>query len=246
MSRRVAIITDTEMHLGPDLALAMARREHDLVIGNPRPGLVPEIEALGARVIVHEEVAELAQSNSLAPLIDDALTQFGRLDAACIRTGTILSGELLSATMQDFDTLTRANMGSVFSVLQQLLPPMIEARSGQVVIVTSATGARPSPAAALYSSTRAGANMMVRNAAMSVAEYGVTVNALGTNFLEYPGFMNASGAGDPARRARIEAGVPLRRLGQPQEVAHFCASLLDGENRFQTGQFFSLSGGWSE
>ena len=61
-----------------------------------------------------------------------------------------------------------------------------------------------------------------------------------------PGFLGASGADDPEVRRAIEARVPIGRLGQPYEVAHFCASLLDGVNYFQTGQFFSLSGGWSD
>jgi NAD(P)-dependent dehydrogenase (short-subunit alcohol dehydrogenase family) len=49
----------------------------------------------------------------------------------------------------------------------------------------------------------------------------------------------------PSSRARYEAQVPLGRLGQPEEIAHFCAALLDGKSNFQTGQFFSLSGGWN-
>ena len=110
--------------------------------------------------------------------------------------------------------------------------------------MTSASGASPTPGAALYSATRAAANMLVRNAALRVAKQGVTVNAIGTNHLDYPGYRAATGADDPVIRAKIESRVPIRRLGRPEEVAHFCAALLDGVNRFQTGQFFSLSGGW--
>ena len=83
-------------------------------------------------------------------------------------------------------------------------------------------------------------------AAHSVAKHGVTGNAIGTNFLDYPGFVKANGADDPAVRMQLESRVPLGRLGECAEIAHFCASLLDGGNRFQTGQFFSLSGGWSD
>jgi 3-oxoacyl-[acyl-carrier protein] reductase len=127
-----------------------------------------------------------------------------------------------------------------------LLPPMLEAGRGQIVIVTSATGAKPSPKLPLYSATRAAANMLVKNVALAVAGSGVTINAIGTNFLDYPWFRAASGADDPEARKRIEKSVPLGRLGKPEEVAHFCATLLDGRSCFQTGQFFSLSGGWSD
>jgi len=74
---------------------------------------------------------------------------------------------------------------------------------------------------------------------------GVTVNAIGTNYMDFPGFRAATGADDPDRRAVIEGQVPMRRLGTMEELAEFTAVLLDGRSRFQTGQFFSYSGGWS-
>ena len=109
--------------------------------------------------------------------------------------------------------------------------------------MTSASGASPTPGAALYSATRAAANMLVRNAALRVAKQGVTQRHRDEP-PGLPGYRAATGADDPVIRAKIESRVPIRRLGRPEEVAHFCAALLDGVNRFQTGQFFSLSGGW--
>ncbi len=64
--------------------------------------------------------------------------------------------------------------------------------------------------------------------------------AMGTNFMNYPGFRDSTGANDPEIRKKIEAQIPLGRLGEPAEAAHFAASLLDGRNMYQTG-IFSLS-----
>jgi len=246
MERRVAIITDANMHVGPDLAIELAERGHDLVLGEPAEGLADKLEAMGATVETVTGVADLSREDAVPTLVKRALDRFGRLDAACIRTGKIIRGDIFGATLEELHLLSEQNIASVFHALRALLPPMVERRNGQVVIVTSATGTKPQPAAALYSATRAAANMLVRNAAKSVAKEGVTVNAIGTNFLDYPGFVNANRADDPAVRAKLEALVPVGRLGECHEIAHFCASLLDGVNRFQTGQFFSLSGGWSE
>lgn len=246
MSRRVAIITDANMHLGPDLARILASRQHDLVLGEPAPGLAEELVAQGTQVEAVYGVADLSAPGSIATLMEAAMARFGRIDAACVRTGKIVTGDFLEATIDDFHTLVSHNLEAVFHVLKALLKHMEKAGSGQVVIVTSATGARAQPRSALYSTTRAAANMLVKNAALSVAKRGVTVNAIGTNYLDYPGFLGVSGADDPEVRRAIEARVPIGRLGQPYEVAHFCASLLDGVNYFQTGQFFSLSGGWSD
>jgi NAD(P)-dependent dehydrogenase (short-subunit alcohol dehydrogenase family) len=245
MSRRVALITDTSLHLGPDLARIMAKRDHHLVLGDPLPGLVEEVEALGANVVSLNDMGDLAYGTAIASLIAAGLERFGRLDAACVRTGQIIGGRFMDATLEELRTLQAVNQEAVFHALQALLKVMVPAEDGQIVIVTSATGRSPLEKA-LYSTTRAGANMTVKTAALEVAHTVVCVNALGTAFLDYPGFVKASGSEDPEVRKKVEARVPIKRFGEPAEVAHFAASLLDGGNKFQTGQFFSLSGGWSD
>ena len=82
-------------------------------------------------------------------------------------------------------------------------------------------------------------------AAREVAGDGVQVNALGTNFMDFPAFLEASGATDPDVRARIEGHVPLKRLGTLEECAALAAAYLDGTCGFVTGQFVAHDGGWS-
>ncbi|MBL6952619.1 MAG: SDR family oxidoreductase [Alphaproteobacteria bacterium] len=246
MSRRVALITDANLHLGPDLARILAGRQHDLVLGHPLPGLVEEVEAMGATVVSLSGMDDLGDGSAIARLIEAGMQRFGRLDAACVRTGVIIGGSFMKAGLEQLQTLQRANLEAVFHSLQALLGVMLPAGQGQIVIVTSATGRRPMPNASLYSATRAGANMMVKAAALEVADKGVYINALGTAYLDYPGFIKATGSDDPEVRKMVERQTPMHRFGRPEEIAHFAASLLDGGNQFQTGQFFSLSGGWSD
>ena len=92
---------------------------------------------------------------------------------------------------------------------------------------------------------RAGATHLVRNVAGEVARNGIQVNAVGTNFMDFPEFRRASGADDPAVRAKLEGQVPLGRLGTMAEFAHFCAPYVDGTSRFTTGQYTSYAGGWA-
>jgi 3-oxoacyl-[acyl-carrier protein] reductase len=80
--------------------------------------------------------------------------------------------------------------------------------------------------------------------AAEVAARDVQVNAIGTNFMDFPEFRAATGADDPEVRARIEAAVPMRRLGTMEEFAAMCGVFLDGTSRFTTGQFLSYAGGW--
>jgi 3-oxoacyl-[acyl-carrier protein] reductase len=213
---------------------------HDLILGDPLPGLVGEVEALGADVL-----ADLANGTAIARLINAGMERFGKLGAACVRTGEIIGGRFMGATLEQLQRLQAVNLEAVFHNLQALLKVMVPAGQGEIIIVTSVTGRRPL-GASLYASTGAGTNMTVKAAALEVASKGVCVNAIETAFLDYPGFINATGSEDPEVRKKVEAKVPMKRFGQPAEVAHFTASLLGGGNRFQTGQFFSLSGGWSD
>lgn len=240
----MALVTDTTMHLGPDLARVMARRGHDLVVGEPAEGLVAELEALGASVEAVDGVEDLSDPSSIGTLVERGLARFGRLDAACVRTGRIEVGPTLDASIDTMRSQVAHNLEAVLHTIQAIVPPMLEQRSGQIVIVTSATGVRPAVGAPIYSATRAAANMLVRATALDIADKGVTLNAIGTNYLDYPNFRAATGADDPEILAAIERQIPMRRLGDPEEVAHFCAALLDGTSTFQTGQFFPLSGGW--
>ncbi len=242
--RPVALLTNTGDYVGPALSRLLAGSGHRLVLHGPRTELVDELTAAGHEVEVVAK-ADLTTAEGNQSLIDAALDRWGRLDAACFLTGFIVTGRFLEAKVDDWDFVKRANLDMVFHALQAALPPMVEAGRGQIVVYTSATGARPEPRVSLYSSTRAGANALIRAVGLEYAATGVTVNAIGTNYMDFPGFLKATGADDPERRKKIEAQVPMHRLGTMEELAEFTAVLLDGRSRFQTGQFFSFSGGWS-
>ncbi|MEM7287647.1 MAG: SDR family oxidoreductase [Actinomycetota bacterium] len=247
MSRRVALIAPAASYVGPSLARVLAAREHDLVLPTPEPGLVAELDAAGAGVEVVEGADDLRDPDTATALVEAAMSRFGRLDAACMFSGAILLGRFLDTTVDDLHTIARGNLEAPYHFLKAVMPPLVERRDGQVVVITSATAARPAPGASLYSATRAGASMLVKNVAAEHARDNVQVNAVGTNFMDFPEFVKANGLeGDPERRARVESAVPMKRLGTIEEFAAFCAVLLDGTSRFQTGQFFSYSGGWSD
>ena len=253
--RRVALITLAGSYVGPALARLLATSGHDFVLHLPAddgrlmssgeaPDLVAELHASGCAVEVVRD-ADLTTAAGNEALVRTALDRFGRIDAACFVTGAIVTKRFLNTDEAMWDRIKRVNLDMVFHALQAVLPPMVEAGRGQVVVFTSATGARPEPGVSIYSATRAGANALVRAVGLEFAHTGVTVNAIGTNFMDFPGFRLATGADDPARRKVIESQVPMRRLGTMAELAEFTVVLLDGRTKFQTGQFFSFSGGWS-
>ncbi len=241
----VAIVANASFYVGPDLARMLARRGFDLVLGDPTPELAAELAELGADSWTVDGVTDLTEPTSAPRLVDMAMDAYGRIDSAVFFSGQIVTGSFLESSADDLAKATAGCLEAVYRALRVFVPPLVSAGSGQVLAITSAAGLKPTPGAPLYSAARAGANMLVRNVAAEVASSGVQVNAVGTNFMDFDGFRAATGADDPAVRERIEAAVPMGRLGTMDEFAEFCGAFLDGTSRFQTGQLVGFDGGWS-
>ena len=244
-TRRVALINDGSFYVGPPLAHRLAESGHDIVIGNPAPGLLDELTASGVRAVGVDGVRDLTKPESAEALVSAAISTFGRIDCAVMSSGIIVTGSIVKSTREDLDTVYKGCVVAPYEFLKAVLPVMVEQKSGQVLIITSASGSRPTPGAPLYSSMRAGATMLAKNAAQEMARHNVQVNSVGTNYMDFPEFRRATGADDPEIRQVIEAQVPLGRLGTMDEFAHFCLPYLDGRSTFATGQYVSFSGGWS-
>jgi NAD(P)-dependent dehydrogenase (short-subunit alcohol dehydrogenase family) len=242
--RRVALVSDAGHYVGPALAREFARRGHDLVLGDPEPELVDELTGLGAAVEAVTGVRNLAKPESAPAIVEAGLARFGKLDAAVAFSGQIIPGSFADSTIEQLRELVTGCLEAPYHFLKAVTEPMVAAGSGQIVVITSASGGRPTKGASLYSSVRAGATMLTRNVAGEVARTGVQVNALGTNFMDFPEFHAAAGTDDPAVRAVFEKQVPMRRFGQMDEFASFAMAFLDGSSTFTTGQFVGYAGGW--
>jgi NAD(P)-dependent dehydrogenase (short-subunit alcohol dehydrogenase family) len=249
---RTIVITDTQLNIGPFLAREFAKRNYNLVIADVQKGLPEELRKLGAADVAvvpgleQEGPNNESKPGSLQKVVDVAMDKFGGFDSAFIRTAVHAPpGDILNTTTEGMFTHYEQNFLAVMYGLQAVLPPLMEAGAGQVVVQTSATGEKPQPTMMAYSAMRAAAGMMCRCAAMTAAPKGVCVNVVGTNFMNYPGFRDAAGAQDPKVFQKILEEIPMRRLGETAEAAHFTVALLDGYNMYTTGNFFPIAGGFN-
>ena len=249
---RTAVITDAQLNIGPYLARKMAALNYNLVIADVLDGLPDELRSLGAADVVvvpgleQEGPNNESEPGSLQRVVDTAMDRFGGFDSAFIRTAIHApQGDILNTSAEGLMIHYEQNLLAVMYGLQAVLPPLVAAGAGQVVVQTSATGEKPQPTLTAYSTMRAAANMMCRCAAMTVAPDGVCVNVIGTNFMNYPGFRDAAGAQDEEVYQRILDTIPMRRLGETAEAAHLALSLLDGYNMYTTGNAFPVAGGFN-
>ena len=246
--KRVALINDAVLQIGPPVAVELAKKGHNLVIAQPAKGLVKELEGHGAKVVVVEGIEQAgpndeSQPGSTQKLVDAAVESFGGFDAAYIRTAIHEKGDVLNTIPKQFQKVYESNFLAVVYALQSLMPPLMDAGSGQILVLTSATGDQPYYDMAGYSSMRAAANMLIRCAAMTGAPKGVCVNAFGTNFINYPDAIETLGG--PEAMDKVASHIPVGRFGEPAEAAHTAVTLLDGRNMFATGMFIAMAGGYN-
>ena len=250
---RTIVITDAQLNIGPFLALEFAKRNYNIVMADVKKGLAEECRKLGAtKVVVVPGIEQEAPNHEGRPgviqkVVDATMKEFGGFDSAFIRTALHApAGDILHTNAEGMFQHYEQNFLAVMYALQAVLPPLMEAGAGQVVVQTSATGGKPQPTMMAYSAMRAATGMMCRCAAMTAAPKGVCVNVVGTNFMNYPGFKHAAGVeDDPKAFQKILDTIPMGRLGETAEAAHFTTALLDGRNMYMTGNFFPVAGGFN-
>jgi NAD(P)-dependent dehydrogenase (short-subunit alcohol dehydrogenase family) len=252
--RRVALVTDTAQHIGPYVAKKLAERGHDLVISDPNvviegaptlhPDLVAELKAIGGRVEV-VDADDVNKEGNVQKLVDRAMEVFGGFDSAFVRPGVHIIGPWDKVTGKQLMDSCEGNALSTQYALQAVVPPLVAQGSGQVLIEVSATAKKNMEGIGIYGAMRAAAAYLINDVALDVAKHGISVNGIGTNFLDYPGFRDTVGCHTDEEVTEWAKFIPQRRLGPPEEVAHLAAALLDGGCNYYTAQFLNMSGGWN-
>ena len=254
MTRRVALVAPADSYVGPSLARVLASRGFDLVLEGSITGLPEELKATGARTVVVDRrggdsddptdygsaVGELGRR-----MIEAAHEHFGTYHSAFFSSGRVALGRFVRTSIEDLRAAFRENVEGPYEFAQAVVGPLVERGDGQILVATSATSGKPTPSASLYAGTRSAATVMLQSLGLEVAAKGVQVNVVGTNFMDFPEFLRGNRVETPEDRARVEAMVPMKRLGTMDEFASFCATFLDGTSRFATGQFFPYAGGWA-
>jgi glucose 1-dehydrogenase len=241
----VALVTGGSQGLGQAIAVRLAQEGASVVIdyvGNPAPAqaVLRQIGAAGAAG--HAVEADVSKVEQVRRMVGEAVERFGRLDVLVNNAGVERNVPFWDVTEADYDLVLDVNLKGVFFGIQAFVRHLRETgRPGKVINVSSVHEELPFPHFASYCASKGGVKMLTRTLAVELAPLGVTLNSIAPGAFVTP--INAALLEDKAKLAAVLQQIPLRRLGQPEEVAGLAAFLASAEADYVTGTTYVMDGG---
>lgn len=239
---KVALVTGGSRGIGRAIALRLAEEGADLAICARNVAAAGEvaaaIETLGRRCLVRQ--ADVADAEQAAELVATTIAELGRLDVLVNNAGITRDNLLMRMKEEDWDEVLAINLKGAFNCVRAAVRPMLKARGGRIVNITSVVGLLGNAGQANYAASKAGLIGLTKSLARELASRGITANSVA------PGLVPETGMTDGLTEQQQEqmiATVPLGRAGTPEDVAHAVAFLASDQAAYITGQVLSVDGG---
>lgn len=236
---RVCLVTGGAQGIGEACVRRFAREGAHCVIADVNDvrgqTLAHELGAL----YMHCDVGDKAQVDAL---VEQTLAALGRVDVLVNNAGIFKAADFLDVTEADFDAVLRVNLKGAFLVGQAVARVMALMQSGSIINMSSVNGVLAIPTIASYNVSKGGMNQLTRVMALALADKGVRVNAVAPGTIATELAAQAVLTSEEAK-ARIVSRTPMKRLGEPSEIADVVAWLASDAASYVTGEIVTVDGG---
>ena len=239
---KIAIVTGASRGIGRAIALNLAAAGANIVAVYQQnktmvDELAQELEPLG-RVCLAVK-ADVAVEDEVNALVDQTMTQFGRVDILINNAGITKDSLIMRMKSEDWHNVLNVNLSGMFYATKAVTKPMFKQRSGKIVFVTSIIGTIGNAGQANYSAAKAGVIGFMKSAAKEFASRGIQVNAVAPGFIDTDMTKKLS---DDVKAAYMEQ-IPLKRFGRVEDVAEVVKFLASEKADYITGQVIHVNGG---
>lgn len=237
-----AIVTSSSRGIGKAIAMTFAEQGADLIINCDKSmeeaeSVAGQIRALGRRSSVC--IADVKDPADCERLVEYGFAEMGRIDILVNNAG-IAKDSLLSNVKEDaWADVIATNLTGVLNCTKAVCPKMRAQRSGRIINISSVVGEMGNTGQSSYSASKAGVIGLTKTLAKELARDGILVNAIAPRFCNTPMVI-----GIPEEvREKILKTIPLKRFGEPKEIAHAAVFLAPSETSYITGQVIGVNGG---
>jgi len=239
---KTALVTGASRGIGFVVASKLAEAGYNLAICGTRQETIDQAaekirEASGMEVLAC--AVDVSDRDQVQRFVKETVKHFGSLDVLVNNAGITRDNISMRMKPEEWDAVINTNLTSVFNAMQAALRPMMKARGGRIINISSVVAGMGNPGQLNYCASKGGVEAMTRSLAREIGSRNITVNAVAPGFIETD--MTAD-LGEDAH-AQLTSQVPLGRLGQPEDIAAAVCFLSGDSAAYITGQVLHVNGG---
>ena len=237
---KVAIVTGAKHGIGRGIAIAMAQEGYAVAVADIDAAgcaeTVSAVEALGVKALAIG--CDVSKQADVVAMFQKTIEAFGKVDVLVNNAGVYPFVPVAQMTESDWDKVMNINLKSVFLCSQEAAKVLPE--GGRIVSVSSIASVVGFGGLAHYCASKSGINGFTRALALELAEKKITVNAVAPGAINTPGAASAEDV-----QKQTVAGIPLSRMGEPEDIANAVVFLASPKSSYITGQIIIVDGGWT-
>jgi len=242
---KVAVVTGSGQGIGRGIALALAREGAKVVVSDVTDKIyevAKEIESVDSQALAIK--ADVSSPPQVEKMVEETIGKFGRIDILVNNAGIYPNKPLVGITESDWDKVLDVNLKGVFNCTRATASWMMKQKSGKIVNISSIAGTVVGfVGLAHYSASKSGIAGFTKAVALELASFGINVNAVAPGSIETPG-ARAAGGSQEALEQFIQT-IPLKRIGQTEDVANAVLFLVSDESSYVTGHCLVVDGGYT-
>ncbi|EEA02380.1 3-oxoacyl-(acyl-carrier-protein) reductase [Burkholderia sp. H160] len=241
LDKQIAIVTGASRGIGRAIAMELAQQGATVIgTATSESGATAITEAFkAAGVNGRGAVLDVNDAAAAEALIDGAVKEFGALNVLVNNAGITQDQLAMRMKDDDWDAVIDTNLKSVFRLSRAVLRPMMKAKGGRIINITSVVGSAGNPGQINYAAAKAGVAGMTRALAREIGSRGITVNCVAPGFID----TDMTKALPEEQQAALKTQIPLGRLGSPEDIAHAVAFLASPQAGYITGTTLHVNGG---